>query len=389
MTTIDSLDYFLESQSPVAQYVIAFLGTVLGLRPECLTREQAEVRPHLYYGDHPLPTSRVVIPVHPSDLVWSEILKDDECEWEPEPRLSFDVIHAIGMLLTDAVNERQPAVAFGRDNRLLFDRSFQVQHGIAHLPVVNSYVRVLAGLITRQLGARPAPLWPRAKQAAIGLSHDADRPEKYAILHAVRELRHPSLPMWPRFYAKVLYHATQRLRDHHPDDFWLFDQIMDAESKLGLKSTFFFASMPVYGPWGAFQDVTYDIGWSRFGPLFHSIAARGFEIGLHASYNAHWASSRLAWERQRLEQVAGVPVVGLRHHYWHLGRNANRTLRFHEECGFEYDSSLAFNEHVGFRRNVALPFHPWDPDRSLPLRTLQLPTFWTLSWPPVDTTVGH
>ncbi len=370
-----SLPYCLESGSPVAHYMVGFLCTVLGLVPEFLTREGAAVRPHLYYGDQPLPTSRVVIPLRTSNLVWAQILEAGERDPDLKPRLSFDVIDAMRMLLTDEVNARQPATAFGRDDRLLFARSFQAQHGIAHLPVVNGYVRMLAQLIKRELHAATVPLWPDAKQATIGLSHDVDRPDKYGILRAVRERRRPRLAVWPRFYAKALYHATQRLRDPHPDDFWLFDHIMAAESKLGFRSTFFFASMPSFGAWGAFEDVNYDISWPRFGPLFRSMVAGGFEIGLHASYNAHQASGRLAAERQRLEDVAGVPARGLRHHYWHLGPNVNRTLRFHEECGFLYDSSLAFNEHMGFRRNVALPFHPWDPDRSLPVRTLQLPTF--------------
>jgi hypothetical protein len=370
-----SLPYCLERWSPLARYVIDFVCSVLGLHPQCLTREEAGQTPHLYYGNNPLATSRIAIPACNADPVWSHVVDVEKCQPDGASRVSFDVIHAIGMLLTDEVNERLPTTAWGPADRLLFDRSFQARHGIAHLPIVNHFVQLVAALIQRQLGARAVSLWPEGKRAAIGISHDVDRPEKYAMLRAVRDLRYPALRIWPRFYAKALYQALQRLRDPCPDDFWLFEQIMDAESKLGLKSTFFFASMPSYGRWGAFEDVTYDIGWPRFGPLFQSIAERGFEIGLHASYNAHRASSRLAWERWRLEQVAGVPIKGLRHHYWHLGRNPNRTLRFHEECGFEYDSSLAFNEHMGFRRNVALPFYPWDAERSRPLRTLQLPTF--------------
>jgi len=101
----------------------------------------------------------------------------------------------------------------------------------------------------------------------------------------------------------------------------------------------------------------------------------GFEIGLHASYRAHEDPARVVAEGARLADVAGRAVPGLRHHYWQLGPDESATLRAHEAAGFTYDSSLAFNDHVGFRRGVALPFRPFDAVLGRPLRTIQIPTF--------------
>jgi hypothetical protein len=58
-----------------------------------------------------------------------------------------------------------------------------------------------------------------------------------------------------------------------------------------------------------------------------------------------------------------------------MGPDVEATLRAHEQAGFAYDTSLAFNDHLGFRRSVALPFHPFDPALNRPLRTMELPTF--------------
>ena len=159
------------------------------------------------------------------------------------------------------------------------------------------------------------------------------------------------------------------------DDFWLFEPIIEAEGRHGFRSTFLFASMPAFGAWGAFEDVYYDISWPRFGPIFAALRESGFGIGLHASYGAHRGLERLRFERDRLTEISGVEPRGLRHHLWHLGPDEAATLRLHEQAGFAFDASLGFNDHPGFRRNVTLPFRPWDPLESRPLRTLQLPTF--------------
>jgi hypothetical protein len=76
-----------------------------------------------------------------------------------------------------------------------------------------------------------------------------------------------------------------------------------------------------------------------------------------------------------LQERAGVDAVGVRHHYWHLGPQPDRTLRLHELAGFAYDASIAFDDHLGFRRNVALPYRPWSEDTGQAIGTLQIPTF--------------
>lgn len=65
----------------------------------------------------------------------------------------------------------------------------------------------------------------------------------------------------------------------------------------------------------------------------------------------------------------------MRHHYWHLGPNADVTLRFHEHADFAYDTSIAFNDIMGFRRSVAFPYNPWSESKQAPVETVQIPTF--------------
>ena len=370
-TGIGRLAFALERESALDRYVIGFVADALGLR--AVETEATAGRPILYYGNEPPEGVRgVVIPRHPGDLLWRELLDGSLEPTAIGPRPAFDPISAIGALLTDAVNTGRPT---DRHGRLPFAASFQAEQMLGQEPLVDRYLEALRAVIRREVAAEPRPRWPEGKRAAIGLSHDVDRPYKWGILRAVREGRRPpSLAALPRFAAKAAYTALQRAR-RPTDDFWLFDRIVEAEQRHGFRSTFLFASMPAFGAWGTFEDVYYDLAWPRFGPVFAQLREGGFGIGLHASYGAHRARERLSFERDRLGDLSGVEPRGVRHHLWHLGPDEPATLRLHEQAGFAFDASLAFNDHLGFRRNVALPFRPWDPLEQRALRTLQLPTF--------------
>ena len=96
---------------------------------------------------------------------------------------------------------------------------------------------------------------------------------------------------------------------------------------------------------------------------------------MHASYNAQRDLNFFIQEKQKLELVSNYNVKGLRHHYWHMTRNEDQTLKMHESSGFEYDSSMAFNDGLGFRKNIAYAFFPWNKEAIRRLDTLQLPVF--------------
>ena len=88
-------------------------------------------------------------------------------------------------------------------------------------------------------------------------------------------------------------------------------------------------------------------------------------------------TAQLAREKDRLEDVSGTAVDGVRHHYWHLDpTEPHETLRRHEGIGFLYDSSLALEFYPGFRRGTCHPFRVFHPGERRELKTLQLPPAW-------------
>lgn len=292
--------------------------------------------------------------------------------------LTFDLFAAIRFWLTDAAHADAPECAYDRHDRLAADHTIFARQNLPPIPIVNHYVAAFQTAIEQTLGIRTQSLWPAGKKACVILTHDVDAPldpNTAATRRHIEGLRKSSrLSRFRSALRNAVQPATFRTageRDRH----WLFDEIIDAESQHGFRSTFFFAPRHVGMPGAnAPYDVRYDIAARPFRRVFSTLADRGFETALHVSYNAHQNHAMFAEEIERLERYAATPVRGLRHHYWHLGRPAWPTLAAHARAGLEYDASLAFNEAPGFRFGVALPFHPFNPISETVVSALQIPT---------------
>jgi hypothetical protein len=232
----------------------------------------------------------------------------------------------------------------------------------------DALVSCVAGVLDKRFGrAAPSP-WPEEKTFAAIATHDVDYPQVVRWLEPLRVTRRAGTRM--RAAAGVL---TGRL--HH----WHFDSWTADESELGMRSAFFFVARQ--GSLLQFArgtpDPFYDVGSPRFRLLLRELVARGFEVGLQASYGAWERPGQLAHEKAVLEEAAGVDVVGGRHHYWRLNPDQpDETLLAHEEAGLQYDCSLAFERLAGWRRGLSWPFHPFHRRLRRPVETLQLPTAW-------------
>lgn len=295
----------------------------------------------------------------------------------PAAPFPFDLFSAMRFWLADEGNAKAER---GRDldrrERLLGDRSAQSRKGCREVPIVNAYLVLFTRWVEERFGVRlPGPL-PPGKRCAVILSHDADdpldpTPRKFLWLAA------RNLPYHPLRAARCLswwmVSAAKRLRGGPRDRHWLFEDILREEDRFGFRSTFFFSVVPAFARGASRLDVLYDVHQKQFAPMFRRLSAGGWEIGLHASYHARRGYQRIAHQRRVLEQAAGVPVVGNRHHCWHTGWPFWATLEAHGRAGLEYDSSVAFNETPGYRLGIALSCHLWNPLSGTRIPTLQIP----------------
>ena len=347
----------IEQPTPLKRYALQFLVHTLGYPAvEC---DDGDC--DLYYGNR-LDSCRNALSIRQDS---SHVIPADVTQLgaNENPRIAFDIVGATTQLLTDSVNAARTYDSF---DRLTYPSSFQSRKQCGRIPLINAYAECLRRPLERHCGSSGMPLLPQGKRAAIGLSHDVDRLERWAdvrgFLHTGKHALYAGRSIW----LNVI---------HRHDRFQLLRQLIDREKRLGFTSTFLFATESRYSAYGARHDVAYDIRQPAVRGLLDYLQNKGFEIGLHASFNALENEDRFVAEREQLQSLTGAEISGVRHHCWHLGRDVDTTLAMHEKAGFSYDSSLAFNYDLAFRRSVALPYYPWFAKEQRPLRVLQLPVF--------------
>ncbi len=150
------------------------------------------------------------------------------------------------------------------------------------------------------------------------------------------------------------------------DPFWSFDRILADERRSDASSTFFLMADHAHELDGPAAE-----SYERLRPrLVETLLDGAAEVGLHGSYSAAGDGRRLAAEKARLEQLAG-PVRGQRYHFLRL--DTQRDLSQLEDAGFAYDSTLGFNDALGFRAGIAHPFLPWNLERDAPHDIVEVP----------------
>ncbi len=188
---------------------------------------------------------------------------------------------------------------------------------------------------------------PGDAEFALCLTHDVDRPYK-----GIRSL----------YYAtqeRPGYHLRSALDDTNP--YWQFEEIMELEADLGVRSAFYFlneqhllADRPPrewLSPSNWVQHLgRYDVTAPEIVDVIQALDDGGWEVGLHGSYHTATDRERLHEEKTTLESVLDGPVRGGRQH--HLRLETPETWGHHRAIGLEYDASLGSSTECGFHEAI-------------------------------------
>ncbi len=375
-----------ESRSEVV-YVITTLLETAGYAahfvwaPDAATTSNAETF-DIYYGPRPDVRARLSIPSLPWDFRTapsrdiSEVHHSGELDLlrftgeeggtrlSDRGRLPRDIVFASYWLLTGARESTWPR---SRWDDLQADESLLVKEGLLTRAPVSRYAAFVRQHF-ESLGvlARRWPWEESRATAAFAFTHDVDYPQIIRWIEVPRTLLRGQV-------RNAWGIATGR------QSFWRFRDWIDLTQRFGTRPTFYF--MARRGSLLEFAsgtpDALYDVSSRAFRRLFVELKDAGAEVGLHASFNAFRSAHVLRAERERIESIAQVKLLGNRHHYWHMDPDdPNETLRRHEEAGFMYDSSLGLEYYPGWRRGICHPFRPYHPPQRRAIGTVQVPPAW-------------
>ena len=98
------------------------------------------------------------------------------------------------------------------------------------------------------------------------------------------------------------------------------------------------------------------------------------EIAVHG-IDAWRDSAKGRNERERIRKITGIPVAGIRMHWLYFNPQSPLTL---EKAGFSYDSTVGYNETIGYRAGTSQVFKHPDVDHllELPLHIMDTALFY-------------
>ncbi len=298
-----------------------------------------------------------------------------------------------GHALLDEDTHAPAAVEIVSEGRVLVRVGFDLFHEVRHLltrgqppahaqiPALELHIAMLRDLILGcSIPLVEIPPIPAGSNFIACLTHDVDhvgiRNHKFdhtmfgflyrATIGSLigfctgrRSVRHLAANWMAAFSLPFVYCGLVR-------DFWnQFDRYIEIEK--GLTSTFFV--IPKRDDSGRSADghapskraVRYDA--AGIADQIKGLLAARREIGLHG-IDAWRDANKAREELEAIRQVTGAAEVGVRMHWLFFDEQSVVTL---EQAGFSYDSTVGYNETVGYRAGTSQAYKPLEVERMLEL----------------------
>jgi len=234
------------------------------------------------------------------------------------------------------------------------------------IPVVTEFFKNLKSELK---STYPSLEFEQEDTAILELSHDLDYIKKTTPLRLKQSafnlfngFKHGSLKKLSKA-AEFLFLNT---------NYWCFDYWLDFEKQVDFKSIFYVyskADSANIKQW--LLDPSYNVSEDK--ALQHQLKKmlkQGWEIGLHGSFFSSDSLKQLSFEKQKLEQALGHEVTKTRQHWLRYKEDA--TPFIHEKL-FEQDSSVAWNNEIGFRAGIASKYRPYNHKEDRPFNYFIVP----------------
>jgi len=226
------------------------------------------------------------------------------------------------------------------------------------IPIVNILFNELELFINDNF---PALKFGDKNKPIIDLSHDVDYIKKtiqlrlkqtaFNVYNTIKSITKPKI--FFRNLIKTLNFAFSNC------SYSCFEYWQNLENKYKEKSTFYIYvknGRKDFKSW--LIDPSYDIKTNKeLQDKLKELKKDGFEIGLHGSYYSANSLKRLKEEKKILEDILGFSIIKTRQHW--LNYSEELTPHIHNDL-FKYDSTLGWNDTIGFRSGCANKFKPYD-----------------------------
>jgi len=260
-------------------------------------------------------------------------------------------------------------------DRVVPDYAFNVLNpmGLLYTPVIDEHYLGSGG---------KKPSWPGGKSFAACLTHDVDAVSLCSLRESFRA-RWPQIKKNPSMLKKIdnllglgldWFRYMGKKDPIHCYDLWI-----KAESEINACSTFFFwpglnsITKPHHTDcrYDLIDTITFDGQKCSVAEMIKEIDKDSWEIGLHSSWYSFNDADELKRQKEALANVVMHDIVSVRQHYLHY--DIRVTPNMHYKAGFKYDSTLGFNDNIGFRFGTCYPWHLYDVGGGKEIPILEVP----------------
>lgn len=375
-----------ENFLPKAEYVFRIYCRIIGLQPIFHYRFTAgEI--HVYYG----PGSNLRFPI---EIRTSSNGNELLARMEPVPHNQFNFVQFQGESIPFVFGLPGPIyryshnrIIIGKDivasayyflnmiqesafqhtpsDRFPYEKSSQAFWDFADIPVVDRYCSIFSYALDLILPLSfRKPRWPDNRDYAVTLSHDLDW-WRYWNRDALKEINSYNWKRFPRrpvsaLYKLFLHNTVSRFTVREPSR---VKHVLSREQSWGISSTNFLRASAKEED----QRKKYLFDYSSSKEIKKILPPAS---SLHGSPKAAFDAAILEQEIANL-RTSGFSGSGFRSHT--LALSPWKTFQLLGEAGFHYDASVGFWEHTGFRAGISFPFYPFDPERNLPQRIMEIP----------------
>ncbi|MHA1357045.1 MAG: hypothetical protein ACTSRC_02960 [Candidatus Helarchaeota archaeon] len=185
--------------------------------------------------------------------------------------------------------------------------------------------------------------WPNWKEYALCITHDVDK---------ISETKKHIWRIRNRFSKFTVLKALLGISNPYNN----LKHYANLEKQHNVTSSFYFL-VDAYD----IQKISKDI---------KRIQTLQSEIGLHGGFGTHNNINQLQSEKEKLETIIKAPIHGNRYHF--LKIEFPTSWEVLNEANFLYDTTIGFNDRIGFKMGVASPFFTVDHELK-PLPIIEIP----------------
>ncbi|NNF01549.1 MAG: hypothetical protein HKN22_02600 [Bacteroidia bacterium] len=281
----------------------------------------------------------------------------DQCKIEdPVSLFKFDILFNSFALLS-----RKLEFQIDQSGKKIDSYSTRVK-GVDEVSYRKPHVNICFQLLKRKIKElNPALQFGQGAPSNVELSHDLDyivktwplriKQSAFNTFNVLRRINKPSYALETAIDTIKFFLSSSV--------YWNFEYWMDLERQYQKRSVFYvYSKIRAKNPRTWLMDPAYDVKENKqLQEMLKRMVKDGFEIGLHGSINSFRNEDVLRKERDHLAECISTPVIKSRQHW--LKYSESETPPLHEKL-FEFDSTVAWNDIMGFRAFCCSRYQPYD-----------------------------